>query len=183
MILEFEKNRLARESVEIKELLNEIMWKGVDHVSSKTSKSKPHMTILHRPESIKRAETASLAKYINLTRGDLMDYTERPKTTTLIPLHLYQHEALSGGSSIGSLSKSYTNLFYSDDNQSLKSTHEHLRKTTTSSVMGHSQDTAFRGYTPTGRKSNGEKGISSSDSVSNMSALTGDSVPSSTHHK
>ena len=127
-----------------------------------------------------------------------MDIVERPKTIpSLVPLYLYNHDSIprSGAAftnhsnSTASLSSSLSSMFFGDNlSQSLSSAavthhHDHLKKSSTSSVSGHCTEASFKGYTPTGRsktvagrgEGGGGRDYDGSESVSNMSALSQDS--------
>ena len=85
MMMELEKQRSTRRSLDIQAALNDIMWKGSTNLLKDTG-NKSSLTITPTNEAIFRhADNPTTTKYEWIVNDKLLDVAERPKTVPILP--------------------------------------------------------------------------------------------------
>jgi hypothetical protein len=84
--LEMERQRLTRRAKEVEAALSDALWSGKT-TEAAVEKTASSMRIRHGDEA-KMDYLSSSTPYGNLVRDDVMDFTERPKTVSIVPHYL-----------------------------------------------------------------------------------------------
>lgn len=88
MMMELEKQRTTRRSVEIHAALSEIMWKGSTNLLNDNQNKSSIYILPYNAVRHKKADTPSVASYQSLVSDHLLDINERPKTVPVLPSEL-----------------------------------------------------------------------------------------------
>jgi hypothetical protein len=126
MMMELEKQRVARRSADIQKALNDIMWKGSTDLLKETGNKSTLYIKPYDAESFKRADNPGETKYEWIVDDRSIDISERPKTVPILPANLRLFKTDSYDSSIKSMTSTGSALQMLKKSQTLRST-RHLR--------------------------------------------------------
>lgn len=128
MMMELEKQRTARRSADIQTALNDIMWKGSTDLLKDTGNKSSLYIKPYDEESFTRANNPGTTKYEWVVDDRLLDFSERPKTVTILPANLRLLKSNSFDKSVKGMSSTASTLNLLKQSQAMHST-RHLRTT------------------------------------------------------
>jgi len=88
MMMELEKQRISRRTLEIQAALSDIMWKGSTNLLKDTSNKSSLYIVPSSPVTIEESDNPTMTPYTSVVDDHLIDFVERPKSVPVLPAQL-----------------------------------------------------------------------------------------------